>query len=163
LNYNDDKLDRVYMASLAAQLGTRKHAVAHELIELGIRLPDDSKTISLYVNDAIAYRMTCEQRLVYSQHCWGTADTITYRHETLRIHDLKTGGNEISMMQLEVYAALFCLEYEFSPMALPMELRIYQNNRVKVHVPDPTDIVQIMDKIMTFSKRIEEIRSEVRL
>jgi hypothetical protein len=48
-------------------------------------------------------------------------------------------------------------------MALPIELRIYQNNGVKVHIPDPTDIVHIMDKIISFSKRIEQIRSEVRL
>lgn len=163
LNYNDDKFDRVYLASLAAAKGTRKHAVAHELIDLRIKLPDDEKTMSLYVNDAIGYQMTCEQVLKYSANCWGTADTISHRHDILRIHDLKTGANEASMIQLEIYVALYCLEYEYSPMSLETELRIYQNNRAKIHIPDPTDIVHIMDKIISFSKRIDEIRSEVRL
>jgi hypothetical protein len=163
LNYNEDKLSRVYLASIAAAKGTRKHAVAHELIDLRIKLPDDGKTMSLYVNDAIGYQMACEQPLVFGPHCWGTADTMCYRHETLRIHDLKTGANEASMVQLEIYAALFCLEYQFNPFELPMELRIYQNNGVKVHIPKGTDIVPIMDKIIAYSKLIEQIRSEVRL
>jgi Protein of unknown function (DUF2800) len=163
LNYNEDKLDRVYLASLAAQRGTRTHAFAHEAIDLGIRLPDNGKTVSLYVNDAIGYKMTCEQVLFGTPHCFGTADTISYRHDTLRIHDLKTGSSETSMQQLMVYAALFCMEYEFNAMHLPIELRIYQNNKAKIYVPEGDEIVHIIDKIIIFSKRIEQIRAEVRL
>lgn len=45
----------------------------------------------MYVNDAIGYKMTPEQTLFYSENCFGTADSISYRSGLLRIHDLKTG------------------------------------------------------------------------
>ena len=52
------------------------------------------------------------------------------------------------MDQLEIYAALFCLEYRIKPTDIEIELRIYQNDEVLVHNPTPEDIVQIMDKIV---------------
>ena len=52
------------------------------------------------------------------------------------------------MDQLEIYAALFCLEYRIKPTDIEIELRIYQNDEVLVHNPSPEDIVQIMDKIV---------------
>ena len=52
------------------------------------------------------------------------------------------------MDQLEIYAALFCLEYRIKPTDIEIELRIYQNDEVLVHNPAPEDIVQIMDKIV---------------
>jgi len=115
----------------------------------------------MYVNDAIGYGMTPEQILYYSDNCYGHADCVGFRNNTLRIHDLKTGVNEVSMAQLRVYAALFCLEYRFKPNEIAIELRIYQNNNVKLEIPEPGDIFLVMDRIRIFDKRINELKAEV--
>lgn len=159
-NYDDEKLDRVYVAALAAQRGTELHDLAHQLIRLGIRLPSSKKTLNLYVNDALGYRMTPEQPLYYSDNCFGTADAVTFRRNKLRIHDLKTGVTRTSERQLEIYAALFCLEYRFKPFDIEMEMRIYQNDEVRIYDGDPDVIAHIMDKIINFDKRITAIRLE---
>lgn len=161
INYPEDKLDRVFLSNLAAQRGTKLHALAHDLISLGVRLPDIPTTMNLYVNDAIGYRMKSEQILFYSINCFGTADTIAFRNNLLRIHDLKNGVHHASERQLEVYAALFCLEYKFRPFDIDIELRIYQNDEVRIYEADPVDISLIMDKIVAFDKRINELREEV--
>ena len=62
------------------------------------------------------------------------------------------------MEQLEVYAALFCLEYQMAPTTIDMELRIYQNDEIIVHQPSIEDIAPIMDKIITFDKRIQRLK-----
>lgn len=160
INYDDDKLDYAYIAALAAKRGTELHAFAHEAIRLGIKLPSSKKTLNMYVNDAIGYRMTPEQVLYYSENAFGCADAIGFRRSTLRIHDLKTGITPTSVHQLEVYAALFCLEYRFKPFDLQTELRIYQNDEVRVYDADPDVITHIMDRIITFDKRINAIRLE---
>jgi len=157
-NYDDDKLDRVYLNALAAQRGTELHAFAHQAIRLGIKLPRTPSTLNMYVNDAIGYRMTPEQILFYSENCFGTADAISFRKNLLRVSDLKTGANETSERQLEVYAALFCLEYGFKPFEITIELRIYQENDVRLHIPEPETIVYIMEKIVEFDKKIEAFR-----
>jgi len=162
-NYDDLKLDRVYLAALAAQRGTELHAFAHEAIRLGVKLPRTQKTLHLYVNDAIGYRMKTEQILYYSDNCFGTADAICFRKNTLRIHDLKTGVTPVSERQLEVYAALFCLEYRMKPFDIDIELRIYQHDDVQIFDADPDLLTHIMDKIITFDKRIEAIRMEASL
>jgi hypothetical protein len=162
-NYDEEKLDRVFLASLAAQRGTELHAFAHEAIRLGIKLPNSPKTLNLYVNDAIGYKMTPEQILYYSDNCFGTADTIAFRRGTLRVSDLKTGVTRVSERQLEVYAALFCLEYRMKPFEIEIELRIYQNNEVQIYEVDPDVITHIMDKIVMFDQRIEAIRMEASL
>jgi Protein of unknown function (DUF2800) len=159
-NYDEDKVDRMYLAFLAARRGTELHAFAHEAIRLGQKLPRGNKSLNAYVNDAIGYRMTSEQILYYSDNCFGTADTISFRKNQLRIHDLKTGSSPTSERQLEVYAALFCLEYRFRPFDIEIELRIYQNDEVRVYVGDPDTIVHIMDRIKVFDKRIELIKQE---
>jgi hypothetical protein len=161
IGYTEDKLDRVFMASLAAQRGNELHAFAHDAIRLGIKLPKNNKTLNMYINDAIGYRMTPEQILYYSDNCFGTADCISFRRNTLRIHDLKTGTAPTSEHQLEVYAALFCLEYKFKPFEFDTELRIYQNDEVRIYDGDPDAIFHIMDRIVTFDKRINTIREEV--
>lgn len=160
INYDEDKLDRVFFAAMAAKRGVELHALAHQLINLAVKLPANGKTLSLYVNDAIGYRMTSEQILYYSDNCYGTPDTINFRRNKLRIHDLKTGANEASFHQLEVYVALFCMEYRFKPFEIEIELRIYQNDEARVYVPDPDVIMHIMDKIITFDKRITDHRME---
>jgi hypothetical protein len=56
------------------------------------------------------------------------------------------------MEQLEIYAALFCLEYKMQPTDIGMELRIYQNNEIIGFEPDEKDILPIMDQIITNTK-----------
>jgi hypothetical protein len=161
INYDQDKLDRVFHTQMAARRGTELHELAHRCIKLGVKLPSSRQTLCQYVNDGIGFRMTPEQVLFYSENCFGTADLIGFRNNLLRIHDLKTGVTEASFHQLEVYMALFCLEYRFKPNEIKAELRIYQNDEVRVYEPDPDDIFHIMDKIITFSKRIDELKEEV--
>jgi hypothetical protein len=143
---------------LATQRGTRLHAFACEAIQLGIKLPKSKKTLNLYVNDAIGYKMTPEQLLYYSDNCFGTADAIAFRQNFLRIHDYKSGESKTSMHQLEVYTALFCLEYRLNPNDIKIELRLYQLDEILIHEPSPDDIHQIIDKIIIFDKRIEKIK-----
>ena len=97
---------------------------------------------------------------MYSRNWFGTADAICCRDGLLRIHDLKTGEIEAKMVQLEIYAALYCLEYGEKPDKLEMELRIYQNNEVLVHHPDPNDISAIIKKGIAFDKEIERLKAE---
>ncbi len=160
INYDEDKLDRVYIAALAAKRGTELHALAHELIRLGVKLPKSPKTLNLYVNDALGYRMTPELLVYYSDNAFGTADAISFRRGMLRVHDLKTGITPSSEHQVEVYAALFCLEYRMKPFEIEIELRVYQNDEVRIYEADPDVIFHIMDKIITFDKRINAIRME---
>lgn len=160
VNYDEDKLDRVFYASQAAQRGTEMHELGYQLIRLRVRLPDIPTTLNLYVNDAIGFGMTPEQLLYYSENCYGHADCVGFRNNKLRIHDLKTGSILVDFKQLEIYAALFCLEYRFKPNQIEIELRIYQNDVVKVLAPDTDDIFHIMDKIITHDKRLKSNRLE---
>lgn len=163
LDYDEDKLSRVYHTAVAAKRGTDLHDLAFNLIRLNVRLPESPTTLNMYVNDAIGYRMTPEQSLFYSKHCFGTADTLGFRNNTLRVHDLKTGVNETSMRQLEIYAAIFCHEYRFHPFEIKMELRIYQNDKIVEHEPSPDKIMHIIDTMQTHSKFLDYLSEEVPL
>lgn len=158
INYDDEKIADAYAKWRAAQRGTTLHAFAAQCIALGQKLPRSDKTLNLYVNDAIGYKMTPEQILYYSPNCFGTADTISFRNNFLRIHDLKTGENPAHMEQLMVYAALFCLEYGVKPSEIDMELRIYQNDQVLCHNASVEDVFPIMDRIVTFDKIINNMK-----
>ena len=158
INYTEQKLDARYASRKSAARGTDLHNLAHQAIRLGVALSSKNKTLSAYVRDAIAYDMVPEQPLYYSPNCFGHADTISFRRRMLRIHDLKTGIGKASHHQLEVYAALFCLEYGMSPWDIGIELRIYQNEEIEVTIPDPDGILHIMDRIMTFDRRIELLK-----
>lgn len=160
INYNDQKLEARYSAARAAARGTDLHDLAHNAIRLGVKLSKADPTLSMYVNDAISYKMQVEQPLYYSDNCFGHADTISFRRNTLRIHDLKTGVTPASVHQLEVYAALFCLEYGYSPYDIQIELRIYQSRKVDIYDGDPEVISLIMDKIVLFDQRIEMLKEE---
>jgi hypothetical protein len=160
VNYDDDKLAARYETVLAAQRGTEMHKLAHDLVRMGVRLPDTKDTFNMYVNDAIGYRMKTEQTLFYSFNAFGTADAISFRRSLLRIHDLKTGVTKTSMTQLKLYAAFFCLEYGVKPFDIEIELRIYQNGDVQIHKPDPDEITHLMDRIVTADRFIEELRRE---
>ena len=161
IRYDDDKAIEVYMNRKASEMGTRLHAWAKDTIDLGLKQPRTKKTLYAYVNDAIGYRMETEVVLFYSERFFGTADAISLRNNLLRIHDLKTGKHPANMEQLEIYAALFCLEYKVKPSDIKMELRIYQNDEVIVHIPESEDIVKIMQKIVSLDKLLEKIDEEV--
>lgn len=158
VNYDTEKLANAFLKFEAAQMGTRLHAFACEAIRLGQKLPKTQKTLNMYVNDAIGFKMETEQTLYYSDNCFGTADAISFKNNLLRIHDLKTGSSTVSVTQLEIYAALFCLEYDIHPNSIQMELRIYQNDDVVIHEPIPEDILYIMNKIIEFDKEIDKLK-----
>ena len=61
------------------------------------------------------------------------------------------------MEQLEIYAALFCLEYKIKPQDIHMELRIYQNDEILYHNPTAEDILPIMDQIVHLDNLFETI------
>ena len=164
LRYDNDKAVEVFENKKSAEMGTRIHAWAKETIDLGIKQPRSNKTLYAYVNDAIGYKMSTEVVLYYSDYFFGTADAISFRNNVLRIHDLKTGSSgkiENHIEQLEVYAALFCLEYRVKPGEIKMELRVYKSDEVLVHTPTAEDILPIMDKIISLNKILEQIDKEV--
>ena len=160
LNYDEDKLVATFSNALAREKGTIYHEFAAQCIRLGQKLPKSNRTLNRYVNDAIGYKMIPEQMLFYSENCFGTADAISFRDNTLRIHDYKSGDIKAHMEQLEIYAALFCLEYDKKPSEIEMILRIYQFDDFFQHEPTAEDIVPIMDKIITFDKLIEKLKSQ---
>lgn len=160
INYDEEKVAASYAKWRAIQRGTQLHAFAAQCIKLGQKLPRSEKTLNMYVNDAIGYKMTPEQVLYYSANCFGTTDAIAFRNNFLRIHDLKTGENPAHMEQLMVYAALFCLEYDIKPSEIGMELRIYQNDAVLCHNATVEDIFPIMDRIKTFDKVINHMKEQ---
>lgn len=161
INYDLEKLENTFRTALMAAHGTRLHELAFMLINLKQKLPETNQTLNAYVNDAIGFQMIPEQILYVSDNCFGTADALSFKDSVLRIHDLKTGVTATSMHQLEIYAAMFCLEYDFHPNEIQMELRIYQNDRVEVLIPEVVDIVLIMQKIKTFDAAINTLRLEL--
>jgi len=163
LSYTKEKLKAVYLSQYAKKRGTELHEFANRCIYFNQKLPKQHITFNMFVNDAIGFKMDSEVMLFYSPNCYGTADAIMYdsKKKILRIHDLKTGITPASMKQLEIYTALFCLEYNVNPNDLEMiELRIYQNDDVNIENPDPEVILHIMDQIITFDKIIEETEHE---
>lgn len=158
IHYDESKIAESYSKHMAAQKGVILHDFAAQCIKLGQKLPKSQKSLNMYVNDAIGYKMTPEQILFYSENCFGTADAISFRNGLLRIHDLKTGVIPAHMEQLEVYAALFCLEYKIKPSDIEIELRLYQSDDILYHTPTTEDISPIMDKIITFDKIINKIK-----
>lgn len=158
INYDENKLAERWINAQAAQRGTELHDLAHRLIRLGVKLPNNKKTLNAYVNDAIGYRMTPEQTFFYSPNCYGTADAAAFSKNLLRIHDLKTGLIPGSMHQPEVYAAMFCLEYDVKPGEIEIELRIYQDDEIQISRPDVDVIAHIMSKIVVFDRMIEDFQ-----
>lgn len=186
LNYDEDDLYNAYKRQYATAMGTSLHELAADLIENRIRLSKrdthlvllhliknhiprdvieeefDRIMINLvpYVEDGIGYRMRVEQPLFYSQNAFGTADSIIFdeKKRLLRVHDYKSGTTPVHMEQLYIYAALFCLEYEFKPGDLNFELRIYQNGEQLIDKPEVDIILPIMDEIVRKDKLIEQFK-----
>jgi len=188
-NYDDEKLRQRYLNFKNLERGTKLHQFAKDAIELNRMQPRSKETLCMYVNDAIMLKMTPEQPLIYSFNCFGTADTISYKRNVLRIHDLKTGDLEAGMKQLYIYAALFCLNYQnrvselrrkgktdndiaelldVKPNELHFEperfddivLRIYQFNEIKEEHPDPLDIRELMNTIVHLDQVLNDVKAE---
>ena len=118
------------------------------------------ETARMYVNDGIAYRMTVEQPLYYSETCFGTADTIAFRNSLLRISDYKSGAHPADMDQVLTYAALFCLEYKIKPKDIKTELRIYQSGEIVLEEPEPDDVQEIISSIVTVNRIAEKYQAK---
>lgn len=159
--YDDEKFERTYFNALAAAKGTALHEYAARAIKLGMKQPINNKTICMYINDAIGYKMEPEQVLMYSPNAFGTADAISFRKDVLRIHDLKTGTTPSSFRQLEIYCAFFCLEYDVSPHKIEMHLKIYKNDDILEHEADPITVENIMNRAIKFDERMTAIQREV--
>ena len=166
LNYDDNKLTLTHKSDQAARRGSELHEWACMAIKLRRRLPNNKQTINQYVNDAIGFRMTPEVVLWYSDIAFGTADTISFNKNPdndrmiLRIHDLKNGITKASFRQLELYVVFFCLEYDVNPDDIDIELRIYQNDEVKFHIPDPEVIKDYMQRTIHAEALIMQLRLE---
>lgn len=148
LNYDRDQILNYVRAQQAAARGTKLHDLAAKLIEEGLKLRGSTQTLTAYVNDAIGYGMTPEVGLKYSDACFGHTDAIDFSRGVLRIHDLKTGSGPTHMEQLEIYAALFLLEYErvlgVNPLNTKVNLRIYQNDDIQEYSPDKDRIEEVI-------------------
>lgn len=59
-----------------------------------------------------------------------------------------------------VYAAIFCLEYDYKPSEIEMELRIYQGGTILYHKPTVEDVFPTMGHTVTFDKIINSIKEE---
>lgn len=158
LNYTPEKLEAVYLNQKSKEEGTVLHAFAAVAIQRRIKLSNIKKAFNMFVNDSIGYKMTPEQTLFYSHNSFGTSDSISFKDNMLRIFDLKTGVNKASFKQLDVYAALFCLEYGVDPNDISIEERIYQGNGFEVNIPDPLYIKTVMDRIVEFDVLLDIIK-----
>lgn len=162
MNYSNDKLISVYKNQRAKEEGVILHDFASIAIQKRIKLANHKKALNMFVNDCIGFKMESEQILYYSDNSFGTADAISFKDNRLMIFDLKTGTTKPSFKQLDVYAALFCLEYGVDPKTIDIEARIYQGNGFEVTIPDPLYIQDIMDKIIEFDVIIENIKHSER-
>lgn len=169
LRYDSEKLLKVLETAKAAARGDSLHALAAHAISEGVMLYPNGSTLSLYVNDAIQDGLEAEKTLFYSLDAFGFADAIgfqTYPEPDgnvigyLRIYDLKTGVSKASMDQLYIYAAYFCLEYEFKPYEIEGELRLYQNDAIDGQVIDRVILTQVISTIVAHQQTIDEYRME---
>ena len=186
LNDDTDSLIKRICSQYSQAVGTMLHAIAYKHIKHRIKMNKfDKKNVMLellsngipgividsmdfdkmfenlmtYVNDGVGFKMEPEVVLYYSDNFFGTTDAILYSENErfLRIHDYKSGVIPAHMEQLEIYAALFCLEYRIKPIDISMELRIYQGNEVLFHNPEPGEIMAIADKIVAFDKFLNKL------
>jgi len=166
IRYNDDKIVDTYMTRLDAMKGTQLHELAKHLIEMKVKLPDTTATLNQYVNDCIGLRLSPEVMLVASANAFGTADAIGYRkipgqnRYKLIIADLKTGVHEASFDQLLIYVVFFCIEYKVDIMTIDVELRIYQNDEVRIFEPQLDDIIPIRERLLSADAIIDRMRAE---
>lgn len=158
VNYDMDKMERIFENQFASLIGTRKHVWAAEAIRLGLRQKENQMTLNAYINDGIRFRMTPEVVLFVNDDFFGTADTISFSKGILRVHDLKTGIHPGDIRQIKIYFVLFCIEYNINPYDIEMIGRIYQNDEIIEFIGDPKEIRDLMEKAKLFCNRIEEMR-----
>lgn len=189
INDDPESLTKRLCSQYLAPIGTILHDIARKHIKHRIKLNKyDKKNIMLelveqgvpefvinainldfmydnlmrYVNDCIAFKMTPEVVLRFSNNFFGTADAIKYDEESrfLRIHDYKSGTTPAHMEQLMIYVALFCLEYAIKPSSIQCELRIYQGEEPTIYEPASEEITQIIETIITFDNFMTKMREE---
>lgn len=148
----------MYRHQKAKEEGVILHDFASMAIQRRIKLAPLKKALNMFVNDAIGFKMQSEQILYYSRNSFGTADAIVFKDNLLRIHDLKTGITKPSFVQLDVYAALFCLEYGFNPHDISIEERLYQGSGFEINIPEPERIQDIMNRVEEFDVILENIK-----
>ena len=162
IRYDLEKMRRIWENKFKSEKGTRLHKLAAFCIKERVKLADNGTTLSMYVNDAIGFRMTPEQVLMYNDDCFCTPDAISFEKDILRVHDLKTGEHPASFDQTRIACALFCLEYgekyKINPYDIEMIMRIYQNDQIFEQLADPAEIKEIMETIKVFTKEIEAMR-----
>ena len=185
LGKNEDELIQMYQNTYAQIVGTTLHEFAKKRIEwrMSLRKSDSDDAIfylldhglpyysfeiervynnlRTYVNDSIGYRMTPEVVIAPEQlvNCFGTADSISYKNGLLRINDLKTGIAKPNMDQLLAYAALFFLEYRDCKVEQSeIELRIYHGDEIIFDKPDPEEVKDVMEKILSADRTIEKFK-----
>ena len=177
---SEEELISRIKAYYAAPIGTALHEIASDLIGKRLKINKHDKKLVLFellkkkiprrvidmdiwydafmtfVNDAIDYDMFSEIPLDYTDVAFGHTDAISFDERTkkLRIHDLKTGVKEAKIDQLIVYAALFCLKNKIKPMDISIELRIYQSSDIMTMVPDPEEVMQVINIIIDENKFI---------
>lgn len=184
INWSDETLEKRFRSHYSTDIGTIIHELASECIKNKIKISEnDTNLVELtlaknnipksaydplailenlvpFVNEAINYHMSSEVLLYFSPYCFGTADAIAYDEvsKVLRIHDYKSGKVDAHMEQLQIYAALFCLEYHKDPSKMKrIELRIFQNNEIVecILTPDTQEIDKLMKLIQETSKKAQ--------
>ena len=158
LNYTPEKLEAIYHNQKMKEEGTLLHAYASMAIQKRLKQAHQKKALNMFINDSIGYKMSSEVVLYYSHNAFGTADAISFKDNLLRIFDLKTGVTKPSFKQLDIYAALFCLEYGVNPETIEVEQRLYQGNGFEVNIPEPLWIQEIMDRIVEFDEILDAIK-----
>lgn len=184
INYDVDRLYSRFKSQYSAPIGSTLHEIASSHIKLGFKLTkrderhilyellktgyprnvvdikDEFPNLANFVNDAIGFGMDSEQCLFYSENCFGTADAISFEKNLLRIHDYKSGTIPAHMTQLDIYSALFCLEYKKNPNEIQIEERIYQFGEIAARNPTPEEIFEIMEKIIAYDSMITKFKNE---
>jgi len=162
LNYDDEKMQNVYLNNLRKEKGTRLHALASEMINLGVDPTNTRSCLIQFVLDAMGLGMESEKVLYYSDNVFGTADAIKYDEETntLLVFDLKTGTSKPSFNQLLIYSAIFCLEYGFKPEKMSFLLRLYQGRGFKELEPEGKDVRECMKQIVAMDAVINKLKNE---
>lgn len=181
-NYTIEKLIQAKESSYAAAIGTKLHEYAADNITEHFKIQKNDKrgvyryltvqnkfpanavdidrlfpNLMNYVNDTIGFRLDPEVLLYYSPDFYGTADAISWsdKEGILRISDLKTGTTPASFVQLENYAAFFCLDYKVKPSQIKkIEFRIYQNEDILYAEPSSEILFPIIDQIVEFNKAL---------
>ncbi len=161
LRYSDEKALTVFRNLQAAAEGTRKHLLAHMMIDQGVKPQRSKSAFSRYVWDGIGYRMSTEVPLYFSENFFGHADTASFNEGLLRIHDYKSGIIPGSEEQVEIYCALFCHQYQFDPREIRIKAAIYQGTDPHEWEPEPEKILEILDVAKRLDPIIDKERKEM--